>query len=48
MTALPWSDIWRRLTADYRALLTAAGFHDIRVERPFDPAGWNSLITART
>jgi SAM-dependent methyltransferase len=37
-----------RSAQDYRALLTAAGFHDIRVERPFDPAGWNSLITART
>jgi len=36
-----------RSAEDYRTLLTAAGFQDIRVERPFDLAGWNSLITAR-
>lgn len=36
-----------RSADDYSALLTAAGFTDIQIQRPFDPVGWNSLVTAR-
>jgi SAM-dependent methyltransferase len=35
-----------RTVDQYRTLLTDAGFRDIAVAKPFDPVGWNSLVTA--
>ena len=35
-----------RTVDQYRELLTDAGFRDIAVTKPFDLAGWNSLVTA--